>query len=115
MWFALSVLALLMLSSRRAAEKKAATGIDSMAMAWLQQSVAMPLVIVGVTYTVNMLATYQAKVTAPNQAYVGSIKAASVLPVVALGVVLFHEKVTPKQWAGIGCMLAGLAAMAITV
>lgn len=74
-----------------------------------------PLVIVGVTYTINMLATYQAKVTAPNQAYVGSIKAASVLPVVVLGVLLFHEKVTRKQWAGIGCMLAGLAAMAVTV
>lgn len=74
-----------------------------------------PLCIVGVTYTVNMLATYQAKITAPNQAYVGSIKAASVLPVVVLGVLLFHEKVTPKQWIGIGCMLAGLAVMAITL
>lgn len=74
-----------------------------------------PLVIVGVTYTVNMLATYQAKVTAPNQAYVGSIKAASVLPVVALGVLLFHEKVTRKQWIGVGFMLVGLAVMAVTV
>ena len=45
MWFALSLVALLMLSGRRAAEKKAAGGIDSMAMAWLQQAVAMPLII----------------------------------------------------------------------
>src|SRR6266702_3745779 len=45
MWFSLSILALLMLSGRRTAEKKAATGIDSMAMAWLQQGVAMPLII----------------------------------------------------------------------
>lgn len=45
MWFALSVLALFMLSSRRTAEKKAATGIDSMAMAWLQQTVALPLIV----------------------------------------------------------------------
>ncbi|HSW74895.1 MAG TPA: EamA family transporter [Candidatus Saccharimonadales bacterium] len=74
-----------------------------------------PLIIVGITYTVNMLATYQAKVTAPNQAYVGSIKAASVLPVVALGVFFFHEKVSRKQWIGIGCMLAGLAVMAVNL
>ncbi len=74
-----------------------------------------PLVIVGVTYTVNMLATYQAKVIAPNQAYVGSIKAASVLPVVVLGILFFRERVTHKQWVGIGCMLAGLAAMAVNL
>ncbi len=71
-----------------------------------------PLVIVGVTYTVNMLASYQAKVIAPNQAYVSSIKAASVLPVVILGVLFFREKVTQKQWIGIGCMLVGLIVMA---
>lgn len=74
-----------------------------------------PLVIVGATYTVNMLATYQAKVTAPNQAYVGSIKAASVLPVVVLGMLFFHEKVTRRQWAGIAFMLVGLAVMAINL
>src|SRR4051812_18117952 len=45
MWFALSILALLMLSGRRTAEKKAAIGIDSMAMAWLQQAAAIPLII----------------------------------------------------------------------
>jgi uncharacterized membrane protein len=75
---------------------------------------AWPLFVVGVTYTVNMLVTYQAKIIASNQAYVSSIKAASVLPVVVLGVLLFHEKVALKQWVGIGCMLAGLAVMAIT-
>ncbi|MGZ6005508.1 MAG: EamA family transporter [Candidatus Saccharimonadales bacterium] len=74
-----------------------------------------PLIIVGVTYTVNMLATYQAKVTAPNQAYVGSIKAASVLPVVILGIWFFNELVTRKQWVGICFMLAGLAVMAINL
>lgn len=66
------------------------------------------LTIVGVTYTVNMLATYQAKVIAPNQAYVGAIKAASVLPVVILGVVFFKERVTSRQWLGICSMLVGL-------
>lgn len=71
-----------------------------------------PLMIVGITYTVNMLATYQAKMLAPNQAYVGAIKAASVIPVVILGVIFFQEKVSKKQWLGIGCMLAGLALIA---
>jgi drug/metabolite transporter (DMT)-like permease len=79
------------------------------------QSNIWPLVIVGVTYTVNMLATYQAKVIAPNQAYVGVIKAASVLPVVILGMVFFKEKVSQRQWAGIGSMLVGLALIALNV
>lgn len=72
-----------------------------------------PLVIVGVTYTVNMLATYQAKVIAPNQAYVGAIKAASVIPIVILGVIFFQEKVSEKQWLGISCMLVGLVLIAL--
>lgn len=75
----------------------------------------LPLVIVGITYTVNMLATYQAKVIAPNQAYVGVIKAASVLPVVFLGVLLFKEKVSKRQWLGISSMLVGLALIALNV
>lgn len=74
-----------------------------------------PLAIVGATYTVNMLATYQAKVIAPNQAYVSSIKAASVLPVVILGMLFFREKVSHQQWTGIACMLVGLALMAVNV
>ncbi|MDB5166377.1 MAG: hypothetical protein JWM37_449 [Candidatus Saccharibacteria bacterium] len=74
-----------------------------------------PLAIVGVTYTVNMLATYQAKVIAPNQAYVGAIKAASVLPVVILGMFFFKETVSRKQWAGITCMLVGLVLIAVNL
>jgi bacterial/archaeal transporter family protein len=74
-----------------------------------------PLAIVGITYTINMLATYQAKVTAPNQAYVGAIKAASVLPIVIFGMLFFQEKVSKKQWAGIGSMLIGLALIAVNV
>lgn len=76
---------------------------------------AWPLMIVGITYTINMLATYQAKVIAPNQAYVGAIKAASVLPVVILGVLFFKEKVSGKQWLGIGSMLVGLLLIALNV
>lgn len=74
-----------------------------------------PLIIVGATYTINMLATYQAKVTAPNQAYVGVIKAASVIPVVLLGMLLYKERVSYKQWLGIGCMLIGLLLIAANV
>ena len=79
------------------------------------QNNAWPLMIVGVTYTVNMLATYQAKVIAPNQAYVGAIKAASVLPVVILGVLFFKETVSRKQWLGIGCMIIGLIFIAVNI
>lgn len=74
-----------------------------------------PLAIVGTTYTINMLATYQAKVTAPNQAYVGAIKAAAVLPIVILGIIFFREKVTRTQWAGVAYMLAGLVFMAVNL
>lgn len=74
-----------------------------------------PLAIVGVTYTVNMLATYQAKLLAPNQAYVSSIKAASVIPVVIIGMIVFKEKVYAKQWAGIGCMLIGLVLIGLNI
>lgn len=79
------------------------------------RSNAWPLIIVGVTYTINMLATYQAKITAPNQAYVGAIKAASVIPVVILGVLFFNEKVSRKQWLGIGFMLVGMLLIALNI
>ena len=57
MWFALSILALLMLSSRRTAEKKAASNVDSMAMAWLQQAVALPLIVVSLFFAKFYLPT----------------------------------------------------------
>jgi len=74
-----------------------------------------PLAIVGVTYTVNMLATYQKKIIAPNQAYVSSIKALSVIPVVLLGMLFFKEKLSRKQWMGIGSMIIGLLLIAVNV
>jgi len=79
------------------------------------RSNVLPLAIVGITYTINMLATYQAKVIAPNQAYVGVIKAASVLPVVIIGVIFLKEKVSRRQWLGIGSMLLGLAFIALNL
>lgn len=75
----------------------------------------LPLAIVGITYAINMLATYQAKIIAPNQAYVGVIKAASVLPVVIIGVIFLKEKVSRRQWLGIGSMSVGLVFIALNV
>ncbi len=45
MWFLLSLLALSMLVSRRSAEKHATGKIDSLALTWLQQAVALPFII----------------------------------------------------------------------
>lgn len=71
-----------------------------------------PLVFVGVTYTINMLATYQAKLISPNAAYVGAIKSATVLPIVLIGIFFFKEKVVRLQWIGLVLILFGLVALA---
>lgn len=70
------------------------------------------LLFIGATYTVNMLATYQAKLIGPNAGYVGAIKAASVLPMMLVGLLLFKEKIVGIQWAGLICILIGLALLA---
>lgn len=70
------------------------------------------LAIIGVTYTVNMLATYQAKLISPNAGYVGAVKSASVLPVVLIGVLYFKEKMVRMQWVGLFLIVIGLAAIA---
>jgi drug/metabolite transporter (DMT)-like permease len=67
-----------------------------------------PLLIVGITYTLNMLATYEAKLLSPNAAYVGAVKSAAVLPVVLIGVFYFKEKVVRTQWIGLIFIVAGL-------
>jgi drug/metabolite transporter (DMT)-like permease len=71
-----------------------------------------PLALIGVTYTINLLATFQAKLIGPNAGYVGAIKSASVLPLVLIGVLFFKEKVVQLQWAGLALILLGLAAIA---
>ena len=71
-----------------------------------------PLVFVSVTYTVNMLATYQAKLLSPNAAYVAAIKSAAVVPLVLIGIFFFKEKVAGLQWAGIALIILGLVALA---
>ncbi len=71
-----------------------------------------PLTIIGLTYTVNLLATYQAKLVGPNAGYVGAIKSASVLPLVLVGVFFFKENVVRMQWIGLGLIVLGLVAIA---
>lgn len=71
------------------------------------------LAFIGITYTVNMLATYQAKLIGPNAGYVGAVKSASVLPMMLIGVFLFKEKVVKAQWAGLVLILVGLSLLAL--
>jgi len=71
------------------------------------------LVFIGVTYTINMLATYEAKIIGPNAGYVGAVKSAQVLPMVLIGIFFFKEKIAPKQWIGMGFILLGLVALGI--
>lgn len=72
-----------------------------------------PLLFVGLTYTINLLATYQAKLLSPNAGYVASVKSASILPVVFIGYFFFKEKVVRTQWYGIVLILIGLAFLAM--
>ncbi len=67
------------------------------------------LLIIGVTYTINLTCTFTAKVMAENAGYIPTVKSASVLPVMILGVLLFREKVRKRQWLGLGIIIVGLA------
>lgn len=70
------------------------------------------LLFIGLTYTVNMLATYQAKLIGPNAGYVGAIKNAGVLPMMLIGLFLFKEKIVRIQWYGLAAILVGLVLLA---
>lgn len=71
------------------------------------------LLFIGLTYTVNMLATYQAKIIAPNAGYIGAIKSASVLPMMVVGKILYKEKIEKPQWIGLSVILVGLCLLAL--
>ncbi len=71
-----------------------------------------PLAFIGVTYTINLLASFQAKLLSPNAGYVAAVKSASVLPIVLIGIFVFKEKVVRMQWIGLVLIVLGLAAMA---
>ncbi|MDB5168873.1 MAG: hypothetical protein JWO41_229 [Candidatus Saccharibacteria bacterium] len=72
-----------------------------------------PLAIIGLTYTLNLLATFQAKLLSPNAGYVGAIKSASVLPIVLIGIFFFKERVSPMQWVGVAFIVGGLVTIGI--
>ncbi len=71
------------------------------------------LLIIGLTYAINMTLTYYAKVMSPNAAYVTSIKSASVLPMVFIGALFFREHISKRQWAGVAIIMIGLLTFAI--
>jgi drug/metabolite transporter (DMT)-like permease len=71
------------------------------------------LAFIGITNTINMLASYQAKLISPNAGYIGAVKSASVLPMVIVGVIFFKEKLRMLQIVGLGLILAGLSLLAL--
>lgn len=71
------------------------------------------ILFIGLTYTINLTATYTAKLLTPNAAYVTTIKGASVLPIVLIGMVFFQERVVRHQWFGLALLATGLACFAI--
>lgn len=66
-------------------------------------------IFIGITYTINLTATYQAKLLSPTAGYVTSIKAAQVVPMVLLGAWFFREKVTHMQSGRCGAHQPGAA------
>ena len=68
---------------------------------------------IGITYMINLTATYQAKLIGPNAGYVTAVKAAQVLPMVIVGVLFFKEKITKPEIVGLGIIVLGLVALGI--
>lgn len=71
------------------------------------------LAFIGLTYTVNMLATYTAKIIGPNAGYVAAVKSAQVLPMMLIGALVFKEKIVGVQWAGLILIMAGLVLLGL--
>lgn len=71
------------------------------------------LLFIGITYTVNLLATYQAKLIGPNAGYVTAVKSAAVLPIMLVGLLAFKEKVVGIQWLGLGLITVGIVLLAL--
>ncbi len=72
-----------------------------------------PFLFIGLTYTINLTATYQAKLLSPTAGYVTAVKSAQVVPMVLIGAWLFREKVTKKQWYGVGLISLGLLGLGL--
>lgn len=73
----------------------------------------LPLLLIGVTYTINLTATYAAKLMSPNAGYVGAIKSAQVLPMMIVGIIMFREKVSKQQWYALLLILLGLLLLSL--
>jgi drug/metabolite transporter (DMT)-like permease len=71
------------------------------------------LLFIGLTYTINMLATYEAKIIGPNAGYVTAVKSASVLPMMLVGALVFKEKIAKLQWYGLAIIACGLLLIGI--
>jgi len=71
------------------------------------------LLFIGLTYTINMLATYQAKLIGPNAGYVAAVKSAQVLPMMFIGMVFFKEAITKVQWLATFLIICGLIALGV--
>ncbi len=69
---------------------------------------------IGLTMTLNIFFTLTAKTTAPNAGYVTAIKGAQVVPMTVVGVLLFKEHVTARQWIGIALITIGLVGFLFT-
>ena len=72
------------------------------------------LAFVGLTYTINLTATYQAKLLSPTAGYVTSVKSAQVVPMMLLGAWLFREKVNKWQWFGLAIICCGLVLLGLS-
>lgn len=71
------------------------------------------LILIGITYTINMLATYEAKLIGPNAGYVAAVKSAQVLPMMLIGALVFKEKIVKIQWIGLVFISLGLVFLSL--
>ncbi|MBL8122219.1 EamA family transporter [Candidatus Saccharibacteria bacterium] len=67
---------------------------------------------VGLTYAINLTATYQAKLLTPTAGYVTAVKSAQVVPMMLVGALVYREKVTQQQWYGVALISVGLLGLA---
>lgn len=72
------------------------------------------LAFIGLTMALNLFFTLSARTLAPNAGYVTAIKGAQVVPMTLIGLFLFKETVTPRQWSGIALIVLGLVGFLFT-
>ncbi len=102
------VLVAFVINKRRRTEKYWSTVVKNV------RSNMAALAFIGATYTVNLTATYAAKLLSPNAGYVGAVKSAQVLPMVIIGVIFFKEKIEKLEWVALVAIIFGLIALGIS-